>query len=98
MGRRTILASGKLNENLSYDYANHQQVGVSDTQTFGAMIETLETVSRLITRYAMFEELYLQRASSVRAELLEALTILYTEILTVLANANKYFRTSTLSK
>ena len=93
-----MLASGKLNGNLSYDCADYQQLGVSDAQTFGAMIETLETVSRLITRYAMFEELYLRRASAVRAELLEALTVLYTEILTVLANANKYFRTSTLSK
>ncbi|KAL8789942.1 MAG: hypothetical protein Q9195_006603 [Heterodermia aff. obscurata] len=72
------------------------QVAVNDTQIFGATIESLETISRLITRYAIFEQLYLQRVSAARGQLLEALALLYAEILTVLANATKYFGTSTL--
>ncbi|KAL8707486.1 MAG: hypothetical protein Q9225_007745, partial [Loekoesia sp. 1 TL-2023] len=49
-------------------------VAVSDKQVFGATVESLETVSRLITRYAIFEELYMQRDSAARSELQETLT------------------------
>ena len=78
--------------------ADYHQVAVNDIQTFGTMVESLELISRLITRYAIFEELYIQRASTLRGELLKALVILYAKILTVLADATKYFRTSILGE
>ena len=71
---------------------------MNDIQTFGTMVESLERISRLITRYAIFEELYIKRASTLRGELLKALVILYAKILTVLADATKYFGKSILGE
>ena len=74
-------------------------IAVSHWQVHGAMIEGLETVARLITRFAFFEELYLQRASIARGDLEEAAIALYAEILTFLGKATKFFtKTSTVGE
>ena len=69
-------------------------MAVNDKRVFGEMIENLEAVSHLITRYAMLEELYLQRNSAARNKLEEMVVHLYAEILTFLAEARKFFLTS----
>ena len=73
-------------------------MAVNDRRVFGEMLENLETVSHLITRFAMFEELYLQRKSAACAELQTTVISLYAEVLAFLAKARKYFQTSTRSK
>ena len=74
------------------------QVAVNDKKTFEEMIESLEAVSHLITRYAIFEELYLQRESAARHELEDMIVRLYAEVLTFLAKARKYLQGSSTSK
>ena len=71
---------------------------MNDKQVFGAIIEGLETVSHLITRYAIFENLYIRPNASARGELEAMLIILYTDVLIYLAKARKYFQTATASK
>lgn len=75
-----------------------QQVAVSDKQVFGATLEGLETISHLITRYAIFEDLYMQRDTAARGGLEAMLTGLYAEVLISLAKTKKYFQTPTASK
>ena len=71
---------------------------MNDKKSFEEMIESLEIVSHLITRYAVFEELYLQRESTARHELEDMVVRLYAEILTFLAKARKYLQSSATSK
>ena len=74
------------------------QVVVSDKNIFAAMVDGLETISRLITRYAIFEDLYILRDSATRSDLEVALTGLYADMLVFLAKAKRYFQTSAASK
>jgi hypothetical protein len=71
------------------------RAAVSDQHAFGGTIESLETVSRLITQYAIFEHLYYSKPSSIRSEMEAALVALYAEILKQLAKAKLYFQKST---
>ena len=71
---------------------------MSDTQLFGFMVKGLETASHLITRYAIFEHVYMQRQTALSAELESALTILNAEVLIFLARAKKYFQTPTAGR
>lgn len=79
-------------------FANLDQIAVNDRRVFGEMVESLETVSHIITRYAILEELYLCRNSAARDKLEDMVVRLYAEILTFLAKAKKYFQRSTKSK
>ncbi len=74
------------------------KVAVNDKRAFGETVENLEIVSYLITRYAILEELYLQRKSVARDKLEAMVVRLYAEVLTLLAKAKKYFQSSTTSK
>ena len=71
---------------------------MNDKNVFGETIESLETVSRLITRYAILEELYLPRNSPARNQLEDTIVRLYAEILTFLAKARKYLQSSAKGK
>ena len=71
---------------------------MNDKKTFEELIENLEAVSYLITRYAIFEELYLQRESATRNKLEDMIIHLYAEVLTFLAKARKYLQSSATSK
>lgn len=75
-----------------------RQVAVNDKKTFEELIESLEAVSHLITRYAIFEELYLQLESAARHELEDMIVRLYAEVLTFLAKARRYLQSSATSK
>lgn len=72
------------------------QLTLSDAQIFGAMAEGVETVSRLISRYAIFEAIYLHRSghplSPAQQKLAEALIVLYSTVLTYLAKAGRYYK------
>ena len=60
------------------------------------MLEGLEKVSSLITRYAMVEDMYLRRSSSsLEGQLSNALIRLYTSILVFLAKSRKFFSRKT---
>ncbi|KAL9076264.1 MAG: hypothetical protein Q9157_003711, partial [Trypethelium eluteriae] len=59
--------------------ADAGQVAVNETEIFGSTLLGVETISRLITRYAILEELYLQRTYKGRAELENLLVDLYKE-------------------
>ena len=61
-------------------------------------VEGVETVSHLLARYAVFENVHAQRNTAANTELELALTELYAEILTFLAKSKKYFETSTPCK
>jgi hypothetical protein len=64
---------------------------VNDSQTYGAMIEGLEFVSRLVARYALVEELYLQGTSVEKDQLADSITRLYAAILVYLSKARRYY-------
>ena len=68
---------------------------MNDAETFGSMAEGLEHVSNLITRYAIFENLYLHVDSAVEDQLADAIVRLYTAILTYLSKASRYYSQST---
>ena len=65
------------------------------------MVEGMELVSRLITRYAIFENLYLKptvgAAAAAKDQLTEALLKLYAAILSYLSKARRYYDRSTAS-
>ena len=67
------------------------QIVVNDAQTFGAMAEGVEFISNLITRYAIVEQLYLQRVSIAKDQLIKAITKLYAAVLKYLSKANRYY-------
>lgn len=71
---------------------------MNDQRAFGETVENLEVVSHIITRYAILEELYLQRNSAARDRLEDMVVRLYAEILTFLGKACKYFLNSAKSK
>ena len=62
------------------------------------MAEGIELVSKLITRYAVIESLYLSVDSSLAEHLVEAIVTLYTAILRYLIQAQKYYQKRTSSK
>ena len=67
------------------------QISLNDIDTFSAMIEGLETVSRTIAGYAIFEALYLSEPSRVKDDQEEAITRLYASILVYLGSASQYY-------
>jgi hypothetical protein len=73
-------------------------MAVNDRRVLGEMVENLEAVSHLITRYAILEELYLQRDSAARDKLEDLVVLLYAEILIFLAKARKFFQRPAKSK
>lgn len=68
---------------------------MSDSLEFGASIEGIETVSHLVTRGAILEDLHLGRQTAACGELKGALVLLYAKVLGFLAKAIQYFRTPT---
>lgn len=66
-------------------------MAVNDKKVYGEMLENLERISHLITRYANFEESYLQKKSAARTELENKVISLYAELLMFLEKAKTYF-------
>lgn len=76
---------------------------MNDSQTFGAMVEGMELVSNLITRYAILEKLYLRTVTRSEAEaegkkqLAQAILKLYIAVLVYLSKAKRYYSRHTAS-
>jgi hypothetical protein len=64
---------------------------VNDSQTYGAMIEGLELVSSLITRYARVEDLYLKGTTAEKEQLADSIVRLYTTMLVYLSRARRFY-------
>ena len=67
------------------------QIAVSDMLKFSFVVEGAEVIARMISRYAIFEDIYLHRASKATQELQDALVRLYTTILLYLSKAKDFF-------
>lgn len=78
------------------------QISVNDIETFGAVSEGLELVSRFITRYAIFEMVYLpgspNTATPAQLRLSEALVSVYGACLKLLAICGMYYQQSTAKR
>ncbi|KAL8778969.1 MAG: hypothetical protein Q9213_007169 [Squamulea squamosa] len=70
------------------------QMAVNEKSVLEDTIQNLETVARLIARYAIIEELHLKRTSAVHDQVQDLIVRLYTEILNLLAKAKKYLQSS----
>lgn len=68
---------------------------MTDQHCFESTVHGLELISLIIARYAVFEALYMRKASLVDVGLESELANLYTKILIFLANGVKYFNQST---
>ena len=77
---------------------NSRKAAVNDKTVLGEAIANLEAVSHIITRYAILEELYLQRKPAARDQFEDMVVRLYAEVLTYLAKAKEYFQSSTKCK
>jgi hypothetical protein len=70
---------------------------VNDSQTFGAMVDGIELVSNLITRYTIFETLYLrptivcENEDELKGQLTQAIIKLYIAVLKYLSKARRYY-------
>ena len=60
------------------------------------MIEGVEFVSNLITRYSIVEQLYLQRPSAAKEQLTQAIIKLYSHVLIYLFKAKNYYQKRTI--
>ncbi|MCJ1464093.1 hypothetical protein MMC07_002705 [Pseudocyphellaria aurata] len=75
------------------------QLGINESQTFGSMLEGVEEVSNLISRYAILELLYLQQNPPMTAGIKDQFSIslvrLYTAVLLYLCRASQYYTQNT---
>lgn len=74
------------------------QIMVNDSQTFGAMAQGVEYISNLIARYAIVEQLYLQKPSAAKHQLTQAVTKLYAAVLKYLLKARRFYDRSMASE
>jgi hypothetical protein len=70
-------------------------VAVGDVQVWGGMLINLETISRILFRCRVIEDIYLTRSQNALKRLEDALFQLYSEILIVLGKLVKYFKGNT---
>lgn len=73
------------------------QVTINDFEAMVSLAEGTEVVTGLITRYTLYEVIYLRYASTVRLELEKAIKRVYTEVLVYLLRAHRYYGKSTAS-
>jgi hypothetical protein len=73
-------------------------MAIGDIQKFSFIVEDAEMIAELITRSAIFEQIYLYRESATTANLRQALSKLYNAVVLYLSEARKYFKDSSLSK
>ena len=71
---------------------------MNDAQRFASVLEGIELITNLISRNALVEGIYLQQSSRAVHLLEPAILVLYTRILTYLAEAKRYYTQSTASE
>ena len=74
------------------------QAILTDHKTFGAIVEGMECISNLISRYAIFEDLYLNPELKSYDGLERALVELYLRIFKYLSKAIKFYKEWATSK
>ena len=82
----------------SISYQGCPQIAVNDCQIFGKMVESLEVISSIVTRYTEAEARVLIRTSNLTNQLSAAIVKLYGSSLRFLAQAYRYYGQNTLSK
>jgi len=82
----------------SEDKLNTTQASVNYVEKFGFIVAGVEILSHVVTRYAIFEDLYLDRAGQGSKELKKGLISLYASILLYLSKAKRFLEDSRLSK
>ncbi|CEL11527.1 hypothetical protein ASPCAL14629 [Aspergillus calidoustus] len=70
-------------------------LAVNDVERYSAMIEGVEVVSGIIARYAEVEKAQLVGRSNLKTQLENGLVKLYASVLSYLAEAKKYYASST---
>ncbi|KAH6964919.1 hypothetical protein EDB82DRAFT_436112, partial [Fusarium venenatum] len=76
------------------------QIACNDSQTFGAMVDGIESISSLIVRCSVIEQLCLSDGNTLPSQnqLRQALVKLYISIMRYLTKARRYFSKRTLSR
>jgi hypothetical protein len=72
-------------------------MSVGGSQKLGAVFDSIEMITNLIGRYAIFEDLYLKETSKASDLLKQAIVKLYASMLTYLAEAKRYLGQNTAS-
>ena len=67
------------------------QVAIGDIVRFDFVVKGMESIARMIGRYAIFEDVYLRRTSKATTELENALIQLYSTILLYQSKAKSFF-------
>ena len=67
-------------------------------ETFGAMIEALELVTKILAIYAEVERKFLKGSSTMTTQLAAAIVKLYSLVFEFLAEARVYYTKNTISK
>ncbi|KAH0159261.1 hypothetical protein KCU67_g7197, partial [Aureobasidium melanogenum] len=70
------------------------QLSINDSNTFDAIIEGLEILSRVVARYSIFEVLYLGSTTPAQVQLKDDLIRLYATVHSYLCKARKYYNRS----
>jgi N-terminal domain of NWD NACHT-NTPase len=71
------------------------QVAINDAESFGAMAEGVEFVSKSITRYELIERLYLEKDSMAKVDLRRAVIAQHAAILQYLSKAVRFYSRKT---
>ncbi|THY03737.1 hypothetical protein D6D02_08094 [Aureobasidium pullulans] len=74
------------------------QLSINDAKTFDAMIEGLEIISRVVTRYGLVEILYMKGTSDAQKQLREQLIVLYAAVLRYLCKARRFYSHNTAAR
>jgi hypothetical protein len=71
---------------------------VSDINSYGAFLESMERVTDTVSRYVIIESIYLQPGLDSTSKLESAIVSLYTAILKYICKAKLYFGHNTMGK
>lgn len=71
---------------------------MSDINTYGAFLESMEKVTDIISRYAIIESIYLQPDLDCSSRLESAVVSVYTAILHYICKAKLYFGHNTMGR
>ena len=74
------------------------QAAVSDINSYGAMLEAMEAVTEITSRYVIIESIYLQTGLDFDSKLEDAIVFLYVAILEYICKAYLYFSHNTVGK
>jgi len=74
------------------------KVVVADNETFATMVEGLEKTTTIISRYSIFEVVYLKNNTAATSQLRSSLVPLYASVLTFLGESHRYFARTTTKR